>query len=273
MAQTCSWTAASPRWIYLERGIRSRAAAGASLTMLARRLARLLNFALKPIGVELRRIGRLKGPTDPPVWDRVGHLIATSKERVHVLCDAVEHVVRNGIEGAFVECGVWRGGSTMAAALTFLQLGETNRDLHLFDTFEGMPPPTKEDRVASSGEAAISEFKGRVFCYSSLEDVRENIASTGYDMSHVYFHRGMVENTVPECAPPKIAILRLDTDWYSSTKHELKWLYPLVVPGGFLIIDDYGHFTGARQATDEFFGGRQFLFRIDYSGRLVMKQP
>jgi O-methyltransferase len=214
----------------------------------------------------------MNGPVDPPVWDRMGHLTATSKERVQVLCDTVEHVVRNRIEGAFVECGVWSGGSTMAAALTFQRLGDSKRELHLFDTFEGMPPPTPEDRVASSGEVAISEFKGRVFCYSPLEEVQKNIASTGYDMSHVHFHRGMVEDTVPQFAPPKIAILRLDTDWYASTKHELKWLWPLVVPGGFMIIDDYGHFTGARQATDEYFNGREFLFRIDYTGRLVMKR-
>ena len=71
--------------------------------------------------------------------------------------------------------------------------------------------------------------------------------------------------------PESISVLRLDTDWYESTKHELECLWPKVSPGGFVLIDDYGHFTGARKAVDEFFGPETFLFRIDYSGRLAQK--
>src|SRR5262249_57104343 len=112
--------------------------------------------------------------------------------------------VHTDVEGAFVECGVWRGGSSMAAALAFLRAGAGNRDLHLFDTFEGMPPPTTEDREASSGRPALHEFEGRVFCYASLDEVRSNMASTGYDMGRIHFHKGMVEDTIPHLAPPKI---------------------------------------------------------------------
>jgi hypothetical protein len=90
-------------------------------------------------------------------------------------------------------------------------------------------------------------------------------------MGRIHFHTGMVEDTIPRLAPERIAILRLDTDWYVSTKHELEWLWPRLSSGGVLIIDDYGHFTGARKAVDEFFGGQTFLFRIDYTGRLVTK--
>ena len=98
------------------------------------------------------------------------------------------------------------------------------------------------------------------------------MASTGYDMSRVILHKGMVEMTIPNQAPDKIAILRLDTDWYESTKHELQYLWPRLSSGGLLIIDDYGHFTGARDAVDEFFEEKPvFLFRIDYTGRMAIK--
>jgi hypothetical protein len=118
---------------------------------------------------------------------------------------------------------------------------------------------------------ALHEWKGKRLAYSSLEEVTANMALTGYDMGRIHFHKGMVEDTIPRLAPERIAILRLDTDWYVSTKHELEWLWPRLSSGGVLIIDDYGHFTGARKAVDEFFGGQTFLFRIDYTGRLVTK--
>jgi hypothetical protein len=225
------------------------------------------------LGLELKRV--LPPPVEEandPIFEKVKRIVETSRERVLVLCDAVDHVVRMNVKGAFVECGVWRGGSSMAAALAFLRAGDGQRELHLFDTFEGMPPPTHEDREASTGKPGLSEFKGRVFCYAPMEEVRSNMASTGYDMSKVHFHKGMVEDTIPRLAPAKIALLRLDTDWYVSTKHELENLWPNLSPGGFLLIDDYGHFTGAKKAVDEFFGGRQFLFRIDYTGRLAIRQ-
>jgi hypothetical protein len=85
----------------------------------------------------------------------------------------------------------------------------------------------------------------------------------------------MVEDTLPAEAPEKLAILRLDTDWYSSTKHELETLYPRLAEGGVLIVDDYGHYEGARRAVDEYFaetGQRVLLSRIDYTGRIAVKQ-
>src|SRR5947207_7720875 len=212
--------------------------------------ADLINTALRRAGIEIRRVAQ-----ETPLFQRVGPFTLTSKERVAVICDTVEHVVRNGMDGAFVECGVWRGGSTMAAALMFLELGAGDRDLHLFDTFEGMPPPTAKDIEIATGKPGLHERNGVALTRAPLEDVRANMASTGYDMRHVHFHRGMVEDTIPDQAPQNIAILRLDTDWYASTKHELEHLWPHITPGGFLIIDDYGHFAGAKQAVDEFFGG------------------
>jgi O-methyltransferase len=100
------------------------------------------------------------------------------------------------------------------------------------------------------------------------------MASTGYDKQKVHFHQGKVELTIPAAAPDQIALLRLDTDWYESTRHELEHLYPRLSPGGILIIDDYGHWSGARKATDEYiekYAPSLFLARIDYTGRIAVK--
>jgi hypothetical protein len=103
--------------------------------------------------------------------------------------------------------------------------------------------------------------------------VRDAVASTSYDMSLVTMVRGKVEDTIPGDVPPSIAILRLDTDWYESTIHELEHLYPRLSPGGVLIIDDYGYYTGARQAVDEYFADTPvYLARLDYTGRVAIKR-
>ena len=212
---------------------------------------------------------------------RVQPFTMTSAERAAAVCAAVEYVVRNRIPGDFVECGVWKGGSTMAAALMFQRLGDTSRGLHLFDTFEGMSAPTEVDRVAGSGAAAADILAAEDPRYSHnwavspVEEVRANMASTGYPGERVHFLKGKVEHTVPLWAPQLISILRLDTDWYESTRHELEHLYPRLAPGGVLIIDDYGHWEGARKAVDEYFAGipdAPLLCRIDYTGRIAVKR-
>ncbi len=104
--------------------------------------------------------------------------------------------------------------------------------------------------------------------------VRETIDSAGYPSERVHFVRGQVEDTVPEQAPERIALLRLDTDWYESTRHELLHLYPRLASGGVLIVDDYGHWDGCRRAVDEYFSTEAepvLLSRIDYTGRLAVK--
>jgi O-methyltransferase len=109
-----------------------------------------------------------------------------------------------------------------------------------------------------------------------VEDVRRNMRSTGYDDSLVSYVVGPVETTIPAHAPDAIALLRLDTDWYESTRHELMHLYPRLSPGGILIVDDYGHWQGARRAVDEFLdatNARLLLCRIDYTGRIGVKIP
>jgi hypothetical protein len=203
----------------------------------------------------------------------------TSPERLAALCMAVEYVVANSVPGAYVECGVWRGGSSMAAAWTYRQLGKENVDLFLFDTFEGMSQPSEEDIHLTTGKQAetllaASGQNSDVRAYAPLEDVRRNMESTGYPATHLHFIKGMVEDTIPCSAPQQISILRLDTDWYESTKHELTHLFPRISRNGILIIDDYGDWAGARKAVDEYFvaqGMIPFLGRIDGTGRIYVK--
>ncbi len=208
-----------------------------------------------------------------------------SAERLVANMDAVAHVTRRGIPGALVECGVWRGGSVLVMIRTLLSLGVTDRDLFLYDTFEGMTRPTEADTspftppaLSTWEEHAESGRKPWDFVFGSdvfnLDGVRQMLEATGYPVERIHFVVGPVEDTLPEHAVSPIALLRLDTDWYESTAHELTHLYPHLAPGGVLIIDDYGHWDGARRAVDEYFSSQAppiLLSRIDYTGRIGIK--
>jgi O-methyltransferase len=215
---------------------------------------------------------------DKDLYRRVGPYTMTTPPRIYALVRATEYVAERGLRGAFVECGVWRGGSMMAVALTLLRLGVTDRELYLFDTFSGMTPPTDED-VRKTGERAADLLgsEGRdadVWAIASLDDVREAVLSTGYPEERIHFVKGPVEETLPAEAPQQIALLRLDTDWYASTKHELVHLYPRLTSGGVLLLDDYGFWQGARQAVDEYVGANDvhlLLNRIDHTARIAVK--
>uniref|UniRef100_UPI003C7BFC55 TylF/MycF/NovP-related O-methyltransferase n=1 Tax=unclassified Streptomyces TaxID=2593676 RepID=UPI003C7BFC55 len=201
----------------------------------------------------------------------------TSPERLNAFVLATRHIVRHGIPGDIVECGVWRGGSMQACAKTLLSLGETDRDLYLFDTYEGMTPPTAED-LRRDGRPAreLLDAQGKdrpIWAVASLEDVQAGFERVPYPKDRVHYVRGKVEDTLPERAPERISILRLDTDWYGSTKHELHHLYGRLVSGGVLLIDDYGYWQGSRQAVDEFLeetGEQLLLLRMD-EGRIAVK--
>jgi len=204
----------------------------------------------------------------------------TSPERIFGLANAVRWLVATGVSGDIVECGVWRGGSMMVVAKTLLDLTAADRDLYLFDTFTGMTAPTAED-LDFRGSAASGRFAERAdgdqtsnWCRAGIRMVRENLALTGYPADRLHFVPGMVEETLPTAAPQRIALLRPDTDWYVSTRHELEHLWPRLVPGGICIIDDYGHWKGSRQAVDEYLAEhdlRVFMHRLDYTGRLIVK--
>lgn len=204
----------------------------------------------------------------------------TSVERMYSLYKSVEYIVRNKIEGDFVECGVWRGGSSMVIALTLLKFGEKNRKIYMYDTYEGMSEPTEHDVDFKGNDAknlmentAISDGDN-VWCVAGIEDVKANVMLTKYPFENFLFIKGKVEDTIPMQIPSKISLLRLDTDWYESTYHEMKNLYPLLKDKGILIIDDYGCWQGARKAVDQFFDENKIapmMHRIDLTGRVLVK--
>ncbi len=181
----------------------------------------------------------------------------TSPERCRLLWDQSCQVLRKNIPGCFVECGVWRGGSSAIMGLASRHLGQ-KRDLHLFDSFEGLPEPTKIDGEAaksySSGRAA-GELKSVDQCKAGLSEVQTFLLEQlKLDQSKIHFHVGWFQNTVPADASSlgPIALLRLDGDWYESTRICLDHLYPLLSAGGIIILDDYFAWEGCKKATDEF---------------------
>jgi hypothetical protein len=237
-------------------------------------MARRLGYDVQPLHDHL---GDLSAQ-DRELIERVRPYTMTSAERIVGLMRGVEYVSRASVPGSIVECGVWRGGSMMAVALTLMRLGDTARDLYLFDTFEGMPDATADD-VSVFNEVAADQLPKSsqddpLRCYAPEDVVRQALASTGYPAARVHFIKGLVEQTIPEGAPERIALLRLDTDWYESTRHELTHLYPRLATKGVLIIDDYGHWAGARRAVDEYLAANDIsllLNRLDYTGRIALK--
>jgi len=217
---------------------------------------------------------------DKEIISHVKSYTMTSPERVVSLINAIKYIYSNRIEGDIVECGVWRGGSMMVVAKTLLNLKLLDKSLFLYDTYEGMSEPSDKD-VSFDGFTAKSLLDERekkeddyIWCYSTLEEVKNNLFSTGYDQNKINFIVGKVEDTIPDSMPKKIALLRLDTDWYESTYHELEHLFPLLQNGGVIIIDDYGHWQGARRATDDYIKNNNIkilLNRIDYTGRIGVK--
>jgi O-methyltransferase len=249
-----------------------------------KRIANLLGYKIS----KLSGGDRYKALDYDPIIDRDKDFISiyrkckkytmTSKERMYALYKATEYVVNSKIPGDFVECGVWKGGSVMLIAHTLLRLKVKNRKLYLYDTFTGMTKPSKEDYTLSDHKLAHLTWKQEVktdynnWAYTPLSAVKKNLFGCGYPKNNIVFAKGRVEDTLPKKAPKHIALLRLDTDWYESTNHELIYLYPKISKGGILIIDDYGHFAGSKKAVDEYFAKKPlFLNRIDYSGRIGVK--
>lgn len=215
------------------------------------------------------------------IYNKVKDHSMTSPERLYALIKSVEYIIKHNIPGEFVECGVWRGGSAMAIALTLLKMNETNRKIYMFDTFEGMSEPDENDNdingIAASNLLAKSDKilnENNIWCYSTLDEVMKSVRKTNYPSENLIFIKGKVEDTIPKTIPNSISLLRLDTDWYASTKHELEFLYPLVTTKGVVIIDDYGHWQGSRKAVDEYIQNHKLtilLTRIDYTGRQFIK--
>jgi len=214
------------------------------------------------------------------IWWKVKPYTMTSVERVVALCQSIAYLENRRIPGAIVECGVWKGGSVMAAALALLALESTQRQLYLYDTFAGMTEPANVD-VDWHGRPAHALMRQRtpeaeqMRASCPLHEVKETLMQTRYPWEKLIFVPGPVEQTIPDQLPERIALLRLDTDWYESTYHELTHLYPRLAEGGVLIVDDYGHWQGARKAVDDYFrrhGIDAELRTIDFTGRLLIKR-
>jgi O-methyltransferase len=243
--------------------------AGMSVTPWKDRLKRIIRVSGYDV-VRFRHYPRDLDKADGELFLSVAPYTMTSPEKISALATAVRYVVSNRIPGAIVECGVWKGGSMMAAARCLLELGPEDYELFLFDTFEGMSEPTDKD-VMYTGERASDLLTRHKFLHAeaSLEEVKRAVLSVGYDETRIHFVKGRVEDTIPHSAPDRISILRLDTDWYESTRHELNHLFPRLSSGGVIIIDDYGFWRGARQATDEYIRENEIpllLTRLDVQG-------
>jgi len=241
-----------------------------------------LRLALSKRGLSLHReISSDLSPDTVNTIQRVRPFTMTTVERIAAVCAATEYIVRYDVPGAFVESGVWKGGSSMAAAQTLVNKGVTDREFHLFDTFEGIPAPGEHDALIGSDHETLMKWwqkenakKGAAWLDAPVDQVIDTLASTGYPRERLHAHVGLVEDTVPADAPEQIAFLRLDTDYYSSTKVELEVMFERLSPGGVMIIDDYGFTAGTRKAVDEFletWPEPLFLNRIDTCGRLVIR--
>jgi O-methyltransferase len=247
-----------------------------------RAVGRPLQRLAERAGYEIRR--RSPEPTYPfdfdaddiGLYEAVRPFTLTGPERVLALRDAVRYIVAAGVPGALVECGVWKGGSMLVAIRTLLDLGVRDRDLYLYDTYTHMPPPGPEDMYAWgqwSGDDYETFLANPFYANDPVERVQALLESTGYPAERLHFVAGMVEDTIPGTVPEVIALCRLDTDLYVSTAHEMAHLCPRLAEGAVLIIDDYGHFMGAKKAVDEYFdaqGVPALLHRIDNTGRTVV---
>lgn len=245
--------------------------------------------AFRAAGIEVRR------PATPPglpvefgtaereifAYIRAQGLSMVSDEHLFATILACRHVIEQKIPGDFVECGVYKGGNALIAAALFKAYG-VRRKVWLFDTFLGMTEPTALDKESTTGVAAIEEYSQKdrgdhndwVFC--PIDQVQAHFDAAGLLSDQIVFVQGDVLQTLGngEHLPDQVSVLRLDTDWYESTRIELEVLYPRLSVGGVLLIDDYGHFSGAQQATDEYFARgtpRPLLNYTDYTGRVGVK--
>ncbi len=246
------------------------------------KLSSIINYPLGWLGLHLSRKKNNQPSSSIDIendqefmqlYEKVKPYSLVELERSYALYQSVLYIIRNQIPGDFVECGVWKGGSCMLIALTLLKENSGSRRIWLYDSFEGMPKPGDQDGPDEKSEwvRKSTGTDSSNWCLASEDEVRQNIYSTGYPVNLFSIIKGKVEDTLPGTIPSQISLLRLDTDWYASTKHELIHLYPLLPKGAVLIIDDYGAWQGARKATDEYFGNTVFLQRIDWTGRMLIK--
>jgi len=248
-------------------------------------MKKIIRSVFTRMGFTIQRIGgdprKRKDAFTEEVIAKVQDFTMTDADCISALIDAVNYLEINKIEGDFVECGVWKGGSILTMIETLKKNKSYDRSLYLYDTFEGMSEPTVHDKDFTGEDAAnlLSENKksteNAMWAYAPFDFVKNVIYNKGYPDDKIKMTVGKVEDTIPGVLPGKIALLRLDTDFYESTRHELEYLFPLLVTGGILIIDDYGCWQGARKAVDEYFEKNKtkiFLSSINWTAKIAIKQ-
>ena len=247
-----------------------------------------LQKALSVAGYEIRRINSRKSPIEATheekeiinyIYDE--KITMLSVERLYAALSSVKYVIDNDIDGDIVECGVWKGGCSLAMAM-LLKKYNSPKKIHLFDTFAGMTAPSELDLETGTGKKLDSEFLSlqedgyNKMSFSPIEEVKQNFAKANC-LHKAVFRKGDVLKTLNLASnlPKKISILRLDTDFYESTLKELENLYPLIAINGVLLVDDYGHYDGARKAVDDYFSNintpSPMKWVNDYTGRGFIK--
>jgi O-methyltransferase len=253
---------------------------------------KLANLLLNPLGLELSEFDKknkfrngvveLK-PNEIEIIEYVSKnefSMASIPRLINTLLSC-KYVVENDIPGDFVECGVWRGGNGILAKMIFELMG-SDKKVWMFDTFAGMTKPSEFDIVSKSNKHAGKKFQRTnknshsEWCYASLEDVKQNCLASAIDHLEMKFIKGDVSQTLLDAKnlPEAISVLRLDTDFYESTKIELQVMYPILSHAGVLIIDDYGYWQGSKKAVDEYFIDKinKPLFNVvDFAGRSCLK--
>jgi len=201
-----------------------------------------------------------------------------SYSRLKNVYELAENVESAGVQGAFVECGVWKGGCAGVLAHVAKKAG-CRRKTWLFDSFEGLPEPGPMDgdhaREYSRGRSS-GRLRSVERCVGRVDHVKRLFEKLRIDPSSVVIKTGWFQDTLPnvgaEIGP--ISLLRIDGDWYESTKCCFDNLYSHVVHGGFIIIDDYGHWEGCKKAVDAFLQAKNLrvnLLPIDYTGVYFVK--
>ena len=197
----------------------------------------------------------------------------TSTPKIIELYNSLEYIRENNIDGDIIECGVWKGGNILGI-IEYLNYHNMNKKVWLFDTFNGMTEPEDCDFDMGNNKAKDMMDIPVVFAFSPIDDVKDVLSKSKYNKDLIEYVIGDVSETLLNIdnIPEKISLLRLDTDWYKSTKDELIHLYPKLVDKGVLIVDDYGHWSGSRLAVDEFFKYENIsIHEIDYTAIKIIK--
>ena len=177
------------------------------------------------------------------------------QQRMENLDKLANDCIQTGKTGAFVEAGVWKGGAI--SYLAYLAKQENKqRKVYALDSFEGLPKPDSNDIEAVSGKSALDYFDKEKnlfsdWCSAGEYELYKSLELVSCTPQDIHIKKGFFENTLPGWNEP-IALLRCDADWYSSTKCILDTMYDFVIPGGYIIFDDYGWWKGCKKAVDEF---------------------